>query len=865
MQALPIDEVLPEIALRLREAGRVVIEAPPGAGKSTRVPLTLLSELPPGSRVWVSEPRRLAARLLANRVSSELGQPLGDPVGYAVRFERRVSQDTRLVYATTGVLLRELFAGKKRDIAAVVLDEVHERSVEIDLLLALLREECRQRPEFKLVVMSATLDAEPIAELLRDDTRGACPRVRSAGRVFPLEILHQPQVDDRPLEKQVVSAVRHHLRQGPDGHVLVFLPGAREIRNCHEALEPLAREAGFVTCDLHGDLDLKQQDQAVSDSATRKVVLSTNVAESSVTVPGTTGVIDSGLARVARHSPWTGLLSLKLEKISQASATQRAGRAGRTAPGLVQRLYTAGDLSTRPSFETPEILRADLASLLLELGCAELSASALGWLSAPPEAALRDAERLLGWLGALDGEHATELGRRMQRLPLPPRLARVLIRAEELEVPASGALAVALLSERDILARSPVRHSRGPRPVDASGDSDVAERMERFELCREDRFSQHSARSLELNLAAVKSVARAETQLVKALAGKGELSDSCPLSEVDARISQALLAGFPDRVAARRLSTTGKGVSRDLTFMSGQVARLSEQSVVHEAQLLLGLEVADRRGAGGPEVTQACVIEEDWLFEAYPELFSDKDELWFNPETARVERIARMYYGSVCIDERKAPAAPGPEATRVLKEWVLSRGLKQLDPKDHLGELAARIELCLKADASLVDCSTAPPPQTRESLLELCLGEAVDLSAFKAQELAVAAQSLLPAELVAALYRDAPAEITLNGGRKTQVHYTGGSGPWVQSFLQDFFGSTETPRIAAGRVPLTLHLLAPNRRAIQVTQDLAGFWQRAYPELRRQLSRRYPRHSWPEDGATATPSAPRPPRPRGKK
>ncbi|MEZ4373343.1 MAG: helicase-related protein, partial [Polyangiaceae bacterium] len=489
----------------------------------------------------------------------------------------------------------------------------------------------------------------------------------------------------------------------------------REIRDCHAALEPLAREAGFITCDLHGDLDLKQQDQAVSDSATRKVVLSTNVAESSVTVPGTTGVIDSGLARVARHSPWTGLLSLKLEKISQASATQRAGRAGRTAPGLVQRLYTAGDLSTRPSFDTPEILRADLASLLLELGCAELSVSELGWLSAPPEAALRDAERLLSWLGALKSDRATDLGRRMQRLPLPPRLARALIRAEELEVPASGALAVALLSERDILARSPVGHSRGPRTVDASGDSDIAERMERFQLCREDRFSHHSARSLELNLTAVKSVARAEAQLRKALAGKGEVHDDCPLAEVDARISQALLSGFPDRVAARRLSTAGKGVSRDLTFMSGQVARLSEQSVVHEAQLLLALDVADRRGAAGPEVTQACVIEEDWLFEAYPDLFTDKDELWFNPDTARVERIARIYYGSVCIDERKAPAAPGPEATQVLKEWVLTRGLKQLDPKDHLGELAARIELCLEADASLSgssprgDCRAVTP------------------------------------------------------------------------------------------------------------------------------------------------------------
>ncbi len=862
MQALPIDEVLPEISTRLREAGRVVIEAPPGAGKSTRVPLSVLEHVPEGSQVWVSEPRRLAARLLASRVSSELNQPIGDPVGYAVRFERRITAATRLVYATTGVLLRELFGARELQLGAVVLDEVHERSVETDLLLALLREECLRRPDFKLVVMSATLDAEPIAELLSDPARGPCPRVRSSGRIFPVEIIHQATVDDRPLDKQVVSAVRHHLRKGPEGHVLVFLPGAREIRACHDALEPLAQEAGFVTCDLHGDLDLKQQDRAVADSKQRKVVLSTNVAESSVTVPGTTGVIDSGLVRVARHSPWTGLLSLKLEKISNASATQRAGRAGRTAPGLVQRLYTSGDLGTRPAFETPEILRADLSSLLLELGCAGLNVDELRWLSPPPPAALHDARRLLEWLGALVGDQATELGRRMQRLPLPPRLARVLIRAEELEVPASGALAAALLSERDILSRSALAEAgRGPqRVVDASGASDVAERMERFQLARDDRFSHQSARSLGLNLGSLKSVARAEAQLLRALGGHGHAGDTCPLEQVDDRVSQALLSGFPDRVAARK-STPGRRerADRALTFMSGQKGRLSEQSVVHEAPLLLALEVADRRGTGGPEVTQACAIEEDWLFEAYPDLFSDRDELVFNPDTGRVERIARMYYGSVCIDERRAPAVPSAEATRVLKDWVLTRGLNELDPKDLLGELAARIELCLQADPAL------SPPHTRESLLELCLGESIELGEVKSQDIGELAQSRLPPELVAALFRDAPPEITLKGGRKTQVHYTGGSGPWVQSFLQDFFGSTETPRIGAGRIPLTVHLLAPNRRAIQVTRDLAGFWQRAYPELRRQLSRRYPRHPWPEDGSTATPPAPRPPRPRGKK
>lgn len=878
MQALPIDELLPEIAAHVRRTSRLVVEAPPGAGKSSRVPRHLLPQIGPEQTLWVSEPRRLAARLLAHRVASELGQTPGQDVGYAVRFERRVGPGTRLIYATTGVLLRELLgrgsASLPAHIGGVVIDEIHERSAESDLLLALLRGAALKDPSFRLVVMSATLDAEPIAELLSEGHALPCPRVRSQGRSYELRVMHQTAPDDRPLEKRVVSAVRHHIQSGPAGHVLVFLPGAREIRAAREALGALQAQAGFDLLDLHGDLELSQQNQAVAPSDTRKVVLSTNVAESSVTVPGTTGVVDSGLARVARYSPWTGLSSLTVSPISRASAEQRAGRAGRTADGLVQRLYTAGDLATRPAFDTPEIVRCDLAQLVLELAAAGLRSEQLRWLSAPPAAGLDEATRLLRWLGALDADaNITGLGQRMHRLPLSPRLARAALEAVDLGVGRTGALAVALLSERDILLRPKFSgQALSARGIDAAGDSDVCERVERFEEARRARFAAHSCHSLGLASAAVRSVARAEQQVAHALSSaKLSLRDDCAESEVDGRLSRALLSGFPDRVAGRRRAR--QGISRELSFFSGQTGRLSERSVVHHAPLLLALDVAPANQPGAGEVTIACRLEEDWLLESFPDFFTDRDELFFNAETQRVERIARIYYGSVCIDERRARATPGAAAARVLRDWVLARGLTSLDPADRLGDLAARIALLLEQfpDLAVPGCYAAVnEPHTRETLLELSLGDALSLDDVRGSaageptkrdiDLEALAQQRLPAPLVSALYRDAPTELRLPGGRRLAVQYAGGSGPWAQSFLQDFFGSSESPQICQGRVALTLHLLAPNRRAIQVTQDLAGFWRRAYPELRRQLSRRYPRHPWPEDGATATPPEPRPPR-----
>ena len=430
MLPLPIDAVLPELmsALSGSDVRAVVLEAPPGAGKTTRVPWAVQHWLG-DTEVVVAEPRRLAARMAARRVADERGEALGERIGYSVRFEDVSSARTRIRYATEGIVLRRLLSEPDlRGIGAVILDEFHERHLATDLLLVLLDRLSRTaRPDLKLVVMSATLDAEPIARYLGD-----CPRIRSEGRMFPVAVEFLPKADERPLEKQIVSAVRRAVSEEATGDILVFLPGAGEIRKAKTALEPLAQEAGLLVLPLHGDLPIAEQARAVEPAKERKVVLSTNVAESSVTVDGVTVVVDSGQARVAGYSPWSGLPTLALEPVSRASSTQRAGRAGRTRPGRVLRLYTKGDYESRRPHDLPEIVRSDLAEAFLILhGAGVVEPESLEFLDAPPKARVESARELLVLLGALGASGGlNELGRRLLRFPVPPRLGRLLVEGE---------------------------------------------------------------------------------------------------------------------------------------------------------------------------------------------------------------------------------------------------------------------------------------------------------------------------------------------------------------------------------------------------------------------------------------------------
>ena len=418
---LPIEALIPRI---LETPGNLVIEAPPGAGKTTRVPPALLAKT--RGEVWVLEPRRLAVRLAARRVASELGERVGETVGYQVRFEDVGSPRTRLRFVTEGVLTRRLLSDPTlAGVETVILDEFHERHLETDLALALLR---RIKGK-QLIVMSATLDAAPVARFL-----GNCPVLRSEGKLFELSIEYTPH-SPAPLEEQVAAALGRLVQPGLSGDVLVFLPGAAEIRRAARALESLATRAGLLVLPLHGDLSPAEQDRAVTPSDRRKVILSTNVAESSVTIEGVTAVIDSGLARIAGDSPWTGLPSVEIRRISQASATQRAGRAGRTAPGRVIRLYSAEDFHRRPSADVPEILRRELSQVVLQLRA--MKVADLAWLDPPPEAAFVAANELLDRLEVTPG---------MAELPLPPRLAKLVIEAQRRGVPEKGCAVAAVLS-----------------------------------------------------------------------------------------------------------------------------------------------------------------------------------------------------------------------------------------------------------------------------------------------------------------------------------------------------------------------------------------------------------------------------------
>jgi len=848
---LPIDAVLPEIRSALATGAPLVLEAPPGAGKTTRVPWAIHEAFPEGE-VIVAEPRRLAARLTAARVASERGQRLGDTVGYSVRFEEVSGPKTRIRYVTEGVLLRRLLAQPELPgVGQVVLDEFHERSLLTDLLLVLLERLRVRRPGLGLTVMSATLDAEPVATLL------GATRVRSEGRTFPLSIEHLPAIDDRPLDKQIVSAVRTATSED-SGDVLVFLPGSGDIRRALGALEPLAAERNLLVLPLHGDLPIAEQARAVEPAARRKVVLSTNVAETSVTIDGVTTVIDSGLARLASHSPWSGLPTLTTVKISRASAIQRAGRAGRTREGRVLRLYTKGDFESRREHELPEIARADLSEALLALAGAGISdPRGLRWLTPPPDAALSAAQDLLQWLGAttLQGD-ISPLGKRLLELPLHPRLARIVARGEELGVASEASLAAALLSERDIRSDARLRMSPGvQRDLGVSGPCDVLELMSRFAEAEAVNFRPDGVKRAGLDVRTVQSVATTYRKLSASTKKRAPRPDSP--DEQDAAVRRSILSGFPERVGKRR-----RAGQPDIVLSQGGSAKLSPSSVVHEGELLVAV-AADEQSQGGRAqgaVRLATSIEANWLLEDFGSRIEMKDELVWNADAERVERREGMAFGALLLDEERGVAPASAEASRLLFEAAKSRGLFHSLSSEGWAGLVARLALLREhfpeaglpeVTGSLDDAAAERLCQHRVSFAQL---RELDPARELRQSLGSNAERLLASET--------PESLRLPGGKNAEIHYEAGKPPWLESRLQDFFGMKQGPRVCRGKVALTLHLLAPNGRAQQVTSDLSGFWERHYPTVRRELMRKYPRHPWPEDGATATPPVwqPRPPR-----
>lgn len=816
---LPVDDVLPELTAALASGRNVVVVAPPGAGKTTRVPQAIIDSgvLGRDKTVTILEPRRLAARLAARRIASERGAKIGGEVGYQVRFDDRTSAATRIAFLTEGILTRRLQSDPTLDgIGCVVLDEIHERSVHADLALAFLRE-IREtiRPDLPIIAMSATLDAEPLAKFLGD-----AAIVRSEGRLFPVELSFLEEVDDRPLWERAASGVKRVLRTGgPDdrGDILVFLPGAPEIRRTQELLAPLASEA-LEILPLYGELPVEAQDRAVDRGARRKIILSTNIAESSLTIDGVTCVVDCGFAKVLRHDPGSGIDRLELARISKKSAVQRAGRAGRTAPGRALRLWTEKEDRLFAESEQPEIMRVDLAPVLLEvLRWSPSDPRSFGWFERPPAASIERALRLLELLGATKKFALTPLGELLASFPLHPRLAKLLVSSHERGALEDGALIAALLSERDIVRRS----SFGPRGARVSGSSDVLHRVDLFHA--RDGVDGNAARAV----ASVRDrlLEQARRLLPRASRRSGGSEDAT---------LRALLAAFPDRVAKKK--------NERVQLSGGGAATMSEDSVVRDAELIVAVEIEGT--PKGAVVRQASAIDKAWLAEETAGVVRARVAR-FNHERFAVECVQETRYGELVVESRPERCEDEEEVARVLAEAASGDLDRAVPIDDDASKLLARLSFLKRTSADL-DLSLLDGDVRRAVLPSLCRG-ARSFAELRGRSLSAAIMETLPRELARTLDVLAPERIEIPSGRKAELRYDPDSPPVVSARLQEVFGMMKTPRVAGGRVPVKMELLAPNMRPVQVTQDLESFWSNTYAEVRNELRRRYPKHQWPED------------------
>ena len=700
-------------------------------------------------------------------------EQVGETVGYQVRFEEAIGPRTRLRFVTEGVLTRRLLSDPSlKGVDAVVLDEFHERHLDSDFALALLKRLQRKRPDLRIMVMSATLDAAPVARYL-----DGCPVLRSEGRVFELTIKHLPH-SPVLLHVQVKTAVELLLNDEHLGHTLVFLPGAAEIRRTMRECEAVAHRAGLLMLPVHGDLSPEEQDRAVAPGPQPKLILATNVAESSVTVEGVTAVIDSGLARFATYSPWTGLPTLHVGRISKASANQRAGRAGRTGPGRVLRLFPEEDYLRRPEHETPEILRSDLSQLCLALRAMQIhDFENIDWLDTPPVAALQNAESLLDRLGA-----SGKMVDRLARYPLPPRLSRILVEAMERGVGEDGCVAAALLGS-------------GTR----SEKNDLLDAME-------SRPDHRRVRHIEQ----LRRIARPSKQ------AEHDHDDDALLISV--------LAGFPDRVARRR-------AGNQVLLSTGVTAEIAGEPSGYE--FMVAIDAEDRKDKALPLIRMTSRVEPEWLIDLFPDRVREQSNLTWNRVAERVEAVSALLYDDLMLQESRHTVPETEAASDLLWRKALEIGIERFVDEDSLKQFQARVEF-----AGLTQ------PDTPQALRELCSGiqSFADLK-YAAKDFVLLLEQKIDSKLLREL---APVSVRLQSGRQTKIYYDDSRPPWIASRLQDFFGMRETPRVGPDRIPLVLHLLAPNQRAVQTTTDLAGFWERLYPQVRRELMRRYPRHSWPE-------------------
>ncbi|EKS30712.1 ATP-dependent helicase HrpB [Afipia felis] len=811
---LPIDAVLADLAATLARDNTAVLVAPPGAGKTTRVPLALLDAPWIGEgKIIVLEPRRIAARAAAERMAHTLGEKVGERVGYRVRFGSKISRRTKIEVVTEGIFTRQILDDPElKGVAAVLFDEFHERSLDADLGLALARDaQSGLREDLRILVMSATLDGARVANLLGD-----APVVESEGRAFPVETRYLGRKVDAPVERQMADAIASALR-ADSGSVLAFLPGAAEIRRTQTFLAERVSDPNIEIVPLFGALDAAVQDRAIAPApkGMRKVVLATSIAETSLTIEGVRIVVDSGLARVPRYEPDIALTRLETVRASRAAVDQRRGRAGRTEPGVCYRLWDEPQTASFEAFTRPEILSADLSPLVLDLAHWGVSDPAtLAFLDPPPPVALKEAAALLRELDALDADgRITAEGKALRALALPPRLARMIVDASRMGAAEEAAQIAAILTERGL-----------------GGDSvDLDVRLENFARDRSPRGQ--SARQL-----AQRWVAQ-----VKERAAKIDGAADNGLS------TGAILAlAFPDRVARNR----GKA---SFTLANGRGASVDPASALAKASYIAVAELTGTAASG--RILLAAPITQGEIESRFADHIIVEDETSFDKSAMALRARRRKRLHAITLSEQNLPVMPSAQTAQVLADGLAAAGLDRLPWSKPLKQWRDRV-MFLRATApdAWPDLSDAALAASRAEWLVPALMDKTSLSDFSAGDLSDAVMALLPWDKRAQLEREAPTHFTAPTGTSLPIDYEAEQGPTIAVRLQELFGLNVHPAIANGRLPLVVELLSPAHRPVQVTRDLPGFWRGSYAAVRADLRGRYPRHPWPEDPAVAEPT-----------
>jgi ATP-dependent helicase HrpB len=850
---LPIDAALPELTRTLETHNAAVLVAPPGAGKTTRVPLALL-DAPwlKGKKIIMLEPRRIAARASAERMARTLGERAGETVGYRVRFGSKISRATRIEVVTEGIFSRQILDDPELNgVAAVLFDEFHERSLDADLGLALARDaQTGLREDLRILVMSATLDGARVGKLLGD-----APVVASEGRAFPVETRYLGRKSHAPLERQMADAIASALRADP-GSVLAFLPGAAEIRRTQNFLGERVQDASVEIVPLFGALDAAVQDRAIQPApkGQRKVVLATSIAETSLTIEGVRIVVDSGMARVPRYEPDIGLTRLETVRASRAAVDQRRGRAGRTEPGVCYRLWDEPQTASLAAYTQPEILSADLSALVLDLAqWGVRDPATLAFLDPPPAPALKEASSLLSELGALDGDgRITAEGKSLRALALPPRLARMIVDSHRAGAGAEAADIAAILTERGL-----------------GGDSvDLDHRLDQFRRDRSPRAS--SARSLSQRWASQVAASEGALSFPSPLAGEGRGEGAtravfpaatpfprpspqgggepnhsrAPDSELSTGVMLAF--AFPDRVARNR----GNG---SFVLANGRGAAVDQTSSLARAPYVAVAELTGTAAQG--RILLAAPIAQEEIELRFADQIENAEEISFDRGAMALRARRKRSLHAITLSEAPISLSPSAETAKIFTAGLIAAGLDKLPWSKSLKQWRDRVMFLRRAEGeSWPDLSGAALAATSETWLEPVLYDKTSLKDLSPGDLSDALMALLPWDLRARLEREAPTHFEAPTGTMLAIDYEAEQGPTIAVRLQELFGLNIHPSIAKGAVPLVLELLSPAQRPVQVTRDLPGFWRGSYAAVRSDLRGRYPRHPWPEDPATALPT-----------